>query len=218
MKKIKIQRPTPRPPQQNRAKQKVELILEAAIRLLDKGGLPMLTTNAVAEIAGVSIGTLYQYFPNKEAILDVLAEREMAELSERVLAAVQALSATSPQDRISGIIRAITASYGARPSVHRVVIDYSLSRGSKRMNPLIDRVITLLASPNGPAASPLTAAEAFVLTNAFAGVMRAMIMRSDATASRQDDIEEALGRLVTTFAQKAPQQTTVIGVQSNMPE
>src|ERR1700748_108599 len=78
-----LQRVASRAPQQDRAKQKVELILEAAIRLLDKGGLPMLTTNAVAETAGVSVGTLYQYFANKEAILDALGDREMAALSAR---------------------------------------------------------------------------------------------------------------------------------------
>jgi DNA-binding transcriptional regulator YbjK len=64
----KIQRLAPRQPRQERARHKVALILEAAMRLLGKGGAAALTTNAVAETAGVSIGTLYQYFANKEAI------------------------------------------------------------------------------------------------------------------------------------------------------
>lgn len=200
MKATEIQRPASRAPRQARAKQKVELILEAAIRLLDKGGLDRLTTNAVAETAGVSIGTLYQYFPNKEAILDALADREMAALSERVLAALRDLSAVSPQDRIGRIVRAVTASYGERRRVHRLVMEYSLSRGGRRMAPLTERIVALLASREGvPAAPPMSEAQAFVLTNAFAGVMRAMIMRPDTAVPSQSEIEDALIRLITAF-------------------
>jgi len=61
-----------RSPRQQRSRQKVELILEATVRVLDRDGMEGLTTNAVAAAAGVSIGTLYQYFRNKEAILDAL--------------------------------------------------------------------------------------------------------------------------------------------------
>ena len=64
-----------RAPRQQRSVQKVELILEATIQLLDKGGHDLVTTNAVAKTAGVSIGTLYQYFSSKEAILDALSSR-----------------------------------------------------------------------------------------------------------------------------------------------
>jgi AcrR family transcriptional regulator len=202
-KQTEIQKPVPRAPQQDRAKQKVELILEAAIRLLDKGGLPMLTTNAVAETAGVSVGTLYQYFANKEAILDALADREMTGTSERVLAALRDLSTESPHDRIRRIVRAVGASYGERRHVHRLVIEYSLSRGGKRMMPLIERITALLASPDRPpAAPPLSPAEAFVLTNAFVGVMRAMIMRADDAGPGQEEIEETLARLMIAFLMK----------------
>ena len=73
-----------REPRQERSRYKAQLILEATQRLLEKGGLAALTTNAVAASAGVSIGTLYQFFPNKEAILDTLADREIAEMSAKV--------------------------------------------------------------------------------------------------------------------------------------
>src|SRR4051794_10665838 len=109
MKTTQIQKPVVRTPRQQRAQHKVELILEAAMRLLDRGGLAGLTTNAVAETAGVSIGTLYQYFPNKEAILEALADREMAALSARVLAVLQDRSVASPRERIGHILRAVTS-------------------------------------------------------------------------------------------------------------
>src|SRR5579871_3973994 len=56
-------------PQQGRSTQLVEDILEAAIRVLSREGAQRFTTARVADAAGVSVGSLYQYFPNKEAIL-----------------------------------------------------------------------------------------------------------------------------------------------------
>src|SRR5262245_13367385 len=56
-------------PEQARSKATVNVILEASARILESGGLRGFNTNAVAAKAGVSIGSLYQYFPNKDAIL-----------------------------------------------------------------------------------------------------------------------------------------------------
>ena len=205
MKATQTQKLTVRSPRQQRAQHKVELILEAAIRLLDKGGLAALTTNAVAETAGVSIGTLYQYFPNKEAILEALADREMAALSARVIAVLQDRSVASPQDRIGRILRAVTASYGERPRVHRLVMEQSLSRGGTRAAPLIEQILAMLtAQDRPPNAMSMTEAEAFVLTNAFVGIFRAMMMRPDTSTPAQEEIEEAMGRLITSYLQHRP--------------
>jgi AcrR family transcriptional regulator len=202
MKDPKSQWLTVRQPRQKRAQHKVELILEAAMRLLDKGGLPLLTTNAVAETAGVSIGTLYQYFPNKEAILEALADREMAELSTRVLMVLQDRSAISPADRIGRILRAVTSGYGKRRRVQRLVLEHSLSRGARRAAPLIEQILGLLTSGDRPPnAVPMTEAEAFIMTNAVVGVIRAMIMRADDAGPPQEEIEEAMGRLIVSFIQ-----------------
>src|ERR1700744_1395690 len=104
MKDTKNQGVKVRQPRQERSLQKVELILEAAVRLLEKGGYDALTTNAIAATAGGRIGTLYQYFPNKDAILDALADREVAGMSARVIAAINEPSAKSPQDRLGGLV------------------------------------------------------------------------------------------------------------------
>ena len=56
-------------PRQARATETAAAILEGAAQILEAGGLAAFTTNAVAERAGVSIGTLYQYFADKNAIL-----------------------------------------------------------------------------------------------------------------------------------------------------
>jgi AcrR family transcriptional regulator len=67
---------TPRkPPRQGRSRALVEAILGAAVDLLSSRGYARTSTNQIAERAGVSVGSLYQYFPNKDAIVTVLFER-----------------------------------------------------------------------------------------------------------------------------------------------
>jgi AcrR family transcriptional regulator len=66
-----------RKPKQARAQATVDSILEAAVQVLQRDGAVGFNTSHVAERAGVSIGTLYQYFPDKDAILLAAAKREM---------------------------------------------------------------------------------------------------------------------------------------------
>lgn len=69
-------------PSQARSKATSEALLTAAAHILETQGLAGFNTNAVAERAGVSIGSLYQYFPNKDAILGALIEQHNREFSE----------------------------------------------------------------------------------------------------------------------------------------
>jgi AcrR family transcriptional regulator len=74
-------------PTQSRSAKTVEAILEGAARILEARGLEGYTTNEVAARAGVSIGSLYQYFPSKDAITLALVERESAILIQELNAA-----------------------------------------------------------------------------------------------------------------------------------
>jgi AcrR family transcriptional regulator len=202
IKKVAIkQKVEPREPRQERAREKVELILEATMRLLERDGLAALTTNAVAAKAGVSIGTLYQYFASKDAILDELARREVAGFSEQIMAAVEDPSPMSPEDRTRRIVRAVLESYGGRQGVHRIVMEYSLSRGSRRVAVLTDRLTDLIASENQRVEGRmfLSAAQAFVITHAMTGVLRAMVAGHGEDAPPTDKIEDALAMLFTSF-------------------
>jgi AcrR family transcriptional regulator len=62
-------------PQQSRSQQTVDAILDAAAALFAQASYETTTTNAIAERAGIAIGTLYRYYPDKEAVLKALAER-----------------------------------------------------------------------------------------------------------------------------------------------
>lgn len=67
-------------PEQSRSVATCDAIVEAAARILERSGHARFTTNEVADLAGVSIGSLYQYFPNKDAITRALMEREQLAL------------------------------------------------------------------------------------------------------------------------------------------
>jgi AcrR family transcriptional regulator len=71
-------------PVQARSTASVDAILEATIQVLLKVGKERLTTTRVASRAGVSVGTLYQYFPNKSALLQAVLRRHLAEVTEAV--------------------------------------------------------------------------------------------------------------------------------------
>ena len=75
-------------PRQARSRASFDAIVEAAAQLLATGPYDALTTNHIAERAGVSIGTLYEFFPNKESIVAVLAERRMRRLADNMQGAL----------------------------------------------------------------------------------------------------------------------------------
>jgi AcrR family transcriptional regulator len=78
-----------RSPTGERGRQRRDLILDTAADLLATGGAEAINTNALADRAKISVGSVYQYFSNKEAILTALGERYMQQLSSNTVAALQ---------------------------------------------------------------------------------------------------------------------------------
>ncbi len=112
-------------PTQDRAKHTVDAILRASAHILRTQGYEACTTNAVAKKAGVSIGSLYQYFPSKEALVTALAQahadRGYALLVDWVREAGE--KALSLEDTVRGYIRAMVALHGVDPALHRVLTE-----------------------------------------------------------------------------------------------
>jgi AcrR family transcriptional regulator len=92
-------------PRQSRSARLVEDILEAAIRVLSREGAQRFTTARVAEAAGVSVGSLYQYFPNKEAILFRLQTDEWKRTSE-LMHSILADPSRAPLERLRATVHA----------------------------------------------------------------------------------------------------------------
>lgn len=87
-------------PRQARARATYDTILQAAAHIISRSGLATFNTNAVAERAGVSIGTLYQYFPNKDALMVALIRQQQGRQQETLKAAIKAISSSSDLETI----------------------------------------------------------------------------------------------------------------------
>ncbi len=116
-------------PRQARAAETVALVLEAAAQILETRGLAAFTTNAVAERAGVSIGTLYQYFADKNAILIGLAKREMQASLVEIGRALQGEADPSAEARIRAVVRVMVNAFGGRRRARKAVTQAILSMG-----------------------------------------------------------------------------------------
>jgi AcrR family transcriptional regulator len=111
-------------PGQLRSAETVGAVLEAAARILEEGGFAGYTTNAVAERAGVSIGSLYQYFPGKDAITVALIERETATLLDEIAAAGEAESFDAG---LRGMVASAVRHQMRRPALARL-LDFEEAR------------------------------------------------------------------------------------------
>jgi AcrR family transcriptional regulator len=112
-----------RSPRQERSRETVEAILEAAAQVFERHGYAAGTTNRIAERAGVSIGSLYQYFPNKGAIVVEVMRRHMAEAAEVGQPVLQELVDRVPplHEGLSAIVAAMIALHERSPRLHRVL-------------------------------------------------------------------------------------------------
>jgi AcrR family transcriptional regulator len=108
-------------PGQARSQETVSVILEASARILESDGLRGFNTNAIAARAGVSIGSLYQYFPNKDAILLALIGRFEEALHDAVLNIMQGGRGQELKPRLRLLVRALVMAHYDRPRLNRVL-------------------------------------------------------------------------------------------------
>jgi AcrR family transcriptional regulator len=104
-----------RAPTQKRARDRVERILDAADRLLAAEGAEALGTKQVAAAAGISIGSLYFWFPDKESIAEELALRYWSELSDLVAGVAEATETGELADSVAEVLDALAAGFRGRP-------------------------------------------------------------------------------------------------------
>lgn len=177
-------------PVQKRSGETVSIILEAAARILEAGGFAKFNTNAVATTAGVSIGSLYQYFPNKDALLSALINREIAPL----LSACESLAdASDCESALHGYIRASMHHQMRRPRL-AMLIDIAETREAfqqqvlsirARLQAVIDDILALPGGPN------------FMRKQCAAGDLLAIIRSLiDAAGEREEAESDALVRRV----------------------
>ena len=187
-----------RNPRQQRAESTVDALLTAASQILVRDGVERLSTTAVAERAGVSIGSLYQYFGNKEDLLVALAKREVGQ----ILAAVAGEFAVSPPGRRGhGIVRAIVAAIGARSSGNRANLQLLLRYAGRAE--ILSQVRSFAGGFSGLLAGNrrLDPEEIFVLTRAVIGVAVAGVAEEHSLDLKR--LEDELANLIYRYLDSA---------------
>ncbi|MGB3819514.1 MAG: TetR/AcrR family transcriptional regulator [Achromobacter pulmonis] len=114
--------PQPRKsPRQQRSQQTVDAILQATARVLAEHGYAGTNTNRIAETAGVSIGSLYQYFPNKNALIAALHDRHDQQMLALIDQVLDGNPAATLRERVAAIVAASLRAHLLEPALHRVL-------------------------------------------------------------------------------------------------
>lgn len=170
-------RTTPRKrPTQARSKATVDTILEATTRILKKQGFDGLSTNAVASQAGVSIGSLYQYFPNKESLVRALIDRHMEDMNAAIFAELKRVAEMPMAQAARAVVELTIRAHAVDPELHRVLTEQvprigKLSR-LREMDELMHRMVAgLLAARKRDLAIRDPDLAAFILVSTIEAVI-----------------------------------------------
>ena len=110
-------------PRQDRSKATVDAIIQAMTRVLIKEGWDAASTNRVAIEAGVSVGSLYQYFPSKEALVLAVMERHALAMTERLQERMLQLATAPLEEAAIELTHLFIETHQTNPKLHRVLIE-----------------------------------------------------------------------------------------------
>lgn len=191
-------RTTPRrTPKQLRSQFTRDAIFEATAQILETQGEAALTTNRIAERAGVSVGTLYQYFANKDAILVGIARRESARLED--FTANLVAEGRDLVETTRATIRFYINMLADRPTTRRAALKaIQNAETAAAIGMSADRLSRRLSAP-----ASAKRIEAFVLTRAVTGIVKAAVLEGFA-GLHQTEFEDAVVRLVQGFRTASP--------------
>lgn len=189
-------------PTQARAVRTREAIVEAAFQLLAREGEGALSTNRIAERAGVSVGSIYQYFEDKDAILLALINRERDAMAARIGKELEGVDPSGLEEVTRRIIRAVIEAFRARRGARRLVLTMVLKRMEEGGGKGVEAVAAFIAAaaarnrPHG--ARPLTPVAIYVLTRAVANTIRGAAIENSRVLD-EPEFEDELVRLVLGF-------------------
>ena len=133
-------------PRQARARATVDAILAATARIVVKDGYDRASTNRIADAAGVSVGSLYQYFPSKEALILALIERH----SDEMLATLESRAAHARPDAplrevVREVVQAMVDAHRVDPKLHRALMEQVPRIGAlKRISEIDTRALEMI--------------------------------------------------------------------------
>jgi len=196
-------------PTQARAKETVEAIIGAASQILIQHGYEQTTTARIATRAGVSVGSLYQYFPNKEAIVAALIERHADELVSIVRSILRSHAHAGLEACVRAAIDATITAHRLDPRLHKILHEQvprvgrleTAMRANHELTSEIERFLRQHAEEIDPSHDPrITATVIETVVDAIAH--KAVLERS--TLSPAAAAREAFALVMTYLTQPRP--------------
>lgn len=185
---------TRKKPKQKRSQSSIDCVLEAAAQVLESVGEAGFNTNVVADRAGVSIGTLYRYFPDKKSVLIALALREREAYREAVIAAINDEEPGIAPDR--RMIRAFLRAFAGRIRARRIAVSTLLAHADHQE--LAADFAFADAGVVDARGRALNQIQVFVLSRAVHGAMRAAVLEG-ASFLLSREFEDELVRLSRSY-------------------
>jgi AcrR family transcriptional regulator len=193
---------------QARARATIDAILEATAHILIRDGYDRLTTNHVAREAGVSIGSIYQYFPSKDALVAALVDRQLDRMLS-VIAPEVAEAIDEPFDKaIDRLVRALMRAHEVEPELYRAVLEQVPRVGRLERIREIDRHFeALLAASLEARRRELTTKDTrlaafMIVRSAKAIVIAAMLEHPEYV--KDGRLARELGRMVRGYLARGP--------------
>jgi len=186
-------------PTQARSQETIEIIFEASARILQTKGLSEFNTNAVAKLAGISIGTLYQYFSNKNAILIAMARRELDKVSQKIIHNITIEYTADAEALGRVVVHALLKAFGGRQVARKVLIEALIANGlSDELSKPIEHVVQVIVDQQSQLGREqfmsLTPIGLYVMSRAVIGTIRSAVMEQSSYLGTEA-LEEELVKL-----------------------
>jgi len=190
-------------PRQARSRALVEAILDATERVLAQEGSEQATTTRIAEVAGVSVGSLYQYFPSREALLAAVIERRVERDEKELMVRMAALGDASLATVLRAGASLLVETYRREPDLYRTMVD-EMDRVARdaRVQAMIDdamaRTVAMLEPHRATIGIDDLPLAVYTLVTAQVAVVRDAVRRRPELLE-DDRLADMLGTLAVRF-------------------
>jgi len=190
---------------QKRSQATVETLLDATARVLTREGYDRASTNRIAAVAGVSVGSLYQYFPNKEALVATLVARHNREMLQLLRDALEKVPSRDLATTMRELVRATVDAHLVDPALHRIFAEQVPRMGQLAKIEALQRETFLLIRAyleerrNEISVRDLDSATSICVTTVEALTHEFVIDKPEAPEGDRDRFIEEVTRLVVGY-------------------